>query len=214
MAHITFVHGIGNKPAPDELLRECKIALSDNDGVDLDALGVTTSMVYWADMLHASPAAEQTAQESSPADMEAMVDAQDADLRWLDDVPPDERALVEALARKVGLADVGATTDGAAPDPSAEGSPLEAVPLPSWLERRLMRVLLRDVHHFLYDVDFIPRPGETYKIRAESARECSRRSTTPTAGPDPTSCSGTASAASSPMTRSPRSTTPHRSTRW
>lgn len=46
MAHITFVHGIGNKPAPDDLVREWKIALSDNDGVNMDALGATTSMVY------------------------------------------------------------------------------------------------------------------------------------------------------------------------
>ena len=46
MAHITFVHGIGNKPSPDDLLREWRIALSDNDGVNLDALGATNSMVY------------------------------------------------------------------------------------------------------------------------------------------------------------------------
>ena len=30
-----------------------------------------------------------------------------------------------------------------------------------------MRVLLRDVHHFLYDAQFSPRPGETYKIRTD-----------------------------------------------
>ncbi len=34
-----------------------------------------------------------------------------------------------------------------APDPIMPGSVLEAVPLPSWRKRRLMRVLLRDVHH-------------------------------------------------------------------
>jgi hypothetical protein len=34
-----------------------------------------------------------------------------------------------------------------APDPIVPGSALEAVPLPSWLKWRLMRVLLRDVHH-------------------------------------------------------------------
>jgi hypothetical protein len=167
MAHITFVHGIGNKPAPDDLLREWKIALSDNDGVNLDALGATTSMVYWADMLYAGPVAEQTAQEASPLEVEGIVDAEDADMRWLDDVPADERDFVEALGRKVGLADVSATTDQAAVDPIEEGTPLEAVPLPPWLKTRLMRVLLRDVHHFLYDVEFSPRPGETYKVRTE-----------------------------------------------
>ena len=39
MAHITFIHGIANKPAPDELLRQWQIALLDNDGINLDALG-------------------------------------------------------------------------------------------------------------------------------------------------------------------------------
>ena len=47
------------------------------------------------------------------------------------------------------------------------GTPLEAVPLPAWLKKRLMRVLLRDVHHFLYDAPFSPRPGESYNIRRD-----------------------------------------------
>jgi hypothetical protein len=63
--------------------------------------------------------------------------------------------------------EVTATTDDAAPDPIAPGTPLEAVPLPPWLKKRLMRVLLRDVHHFLYNVSFSPRPGETFNIRTD-----------------------------------------------
>jgi hypothetical protein len=167
MAHITFVHGIGNKTAPDELLNDWKIGLEFNDGVDLDALGVTTSMVYWADLLYPSPAAAQTAQESTLEAVDGMVDAQDADLSWLDDVPADERAFVESLGHKLGMADVSATPDEVADEPIEEGTPLEAVPLPPWLKKRLMRVLLRDVHHFLYDAEFSPRLGETYKIRTE-----------------------------------------------
>ena len=30
-----------------------------------------------------------------------------------------------------------------------------------------MRVFLRDVHHYLYDTEFAPRPGESYRIRTE-----------------------------------------------
>jgi hypothetical protein len=167
MTHVTFVHGIGNKPAPDELLKEWHVALSDNDGVNLESLGVTSSMVYWADMLYASPVSPETAHEASPLEVEGIVDAEDADMRWLDDVSEKERLFVESLGQKVGLESVSATTDEAAVDPIEPGTPLEAVPLPPWLKKRLMRVLLRDVHHFLYDVDFSPRPGETYKIRTD-----------------------------------------------
>jgi hypothetical protein len=46
-------------------------------------------------------------------------------------------------------------------------SPLEAVPLPRWLKVRLMRVFLRDVHHYLYDSEFSPRAGESYRIRRD-----------------------------------------------
>jgi hypothetical protein len=167
MAHITFIHGIGNKPDHETLLDQWRIALGDNDGLNLDSLGVTSSMVYWADMLYPSPAPEETAEEASPLEVEQMVDPEDADLRWLDDVSDEERRFVEELGRKVGLAEVSATTDEAAPDPIVPGTPLEAVPLPAWLKKRLMRVLLRDVHHFLYDASFSPREGETYKIRRD-----------------------------------------------
>jgi hypothetical protein len=48
--------------------------------------------------------------EASPLEVEGIVDAEDADIRWLDDVPATERAFVEGLSRKIGLADVSATT--------------------------------------------------------------------------------------------------------
>lgn len=167
MAHITFIHGIGNKPDPEKLVNEWHIALSDNDGPNLEALGVTSSMVYWADMLYASPAPEESVHEGTELEVAGIVDAQDADMRWLDDVPDEERRFVEALGRKVGLAEVSATTDEGAPDPIEPGTPLELVPLPVWLKKRLMRSLLRDVHHFLYDASFSPRPGQNYKIRRD-----------------------------------------------
>ena len=47
------------------------------------------------------------------------------------------------------------------------GSALEAVPLPGWLTRRLMRVFLRDVHHYLYDATIEPRPGERFQVRRD-----------------------------------------------
>lgn len=166
MGHVTFVHGIGNKPAPDVLLEQWRVALLDDDGPDLDAMGVTTSMVYWADLLYAEPATAAAAHEANTLELEQSVGSDDADLSWLLDVPADERAFVERLGRQVGLAEVAPTRTEAA-DVVEPGSPLEAVPLPPWLKRRLMRVFLRDVHHYLYDSAFSPRPGEHYRIRRD-----------------------------------------------
>jgi hypothetical protein len=158
--HITFIHGIGNKPEPDRLLNEWKIALSDNDGVDLEALGVTTSMVYWADLLYAEPVPDDAAQESSPQEVEQLADPDDADLSWLADVPAEQRAFVEGIAQQVGLTHVSASEEDDATETIVPNTQLEAVPLPPWLKKRLMRVFLRDVHHYIYDVEFSPRQGE------------------------------------------------------
>ena len=57
MPHVTFVHGIGNKPPAEQLSGIWRGALAAN-GLDLDARRVSSSMVYWADLLNAKPLAE------------------------------------------------------------------------------------------------------------------------------------------------------------
>jgi pimeloyl-ACP methyl ester carboxylesterase len=167
MPHVTFIHGIGNKPAPEDLLNDWRVALVDDGGLDLDTMGVTSSMVYWADLLYASPDPAGNGQESSALEAQSTVGPEDADMTWLDGVPEDERRFVEGLGQKLGLAEVTATPDEVAPDPIVPGSKLEAIPLPDPIKRRLMRALLRDVHHFLYNASFSPRPGETFQIRTD-----------------------------------------------
>jgi hypothetical protein len=39
MAHVTFIHGIANKPPRDVLLRSWITALGDGDGPELGVLG-------------------------------------------------------------------------------------------------------------------------------------------------------------------------------
>jgi hypothetical protein len=169
MPHITFVHGIANKPPQDELLSQWRTALQVADGLDLDDLGVTSSMVYWADLLHESPTDGGAGHESNQLELQKSIDAGDADLAWLDDAPPAERELVEGLAHSLGFADLSYNSDGDT-DPVMSETPLEAVPLPGFLKKPLMRLLLRDVHHFLFDAEFSPRPGETYHIRRKIRR--------------------------------------------
>lgn len=166
MGHVTFVHGIGNKPEPNVLLQQWRVALLDDDGVDLAGLGVSSSLVYWADVLYPQPLVENSGHESAEYELAPMVDAAPSDMRWLVSLPPEERAFVERLGIEVGLAMVAATPVEELEAIVAD-SPLEAVPLPSWLKRRLMRAFLRDVHHYLYDVQFSPRTGESFRVRRE-----------------------------------------------
>jgi len=166
LGHVTFVHGIGNKPEPSVLLEHWRAALLDDDGIDLASLGVSSSLVYWADVLYPQPLVETSGDESAPLELAPMVDAAPSDLSWLASLPPQERGFVERLGIEVGLATV-APTPGDDLEAIVADSPLEAVPLPAWLKRRLMRAFLRDVHHYLYDVEFSPRVGESFQVRRD-----------------------------------------------
>ena len=56
MPHVTFIHGISNKPPETDLLRLWRRAMANAaEPVPLGDLGVTSSMVYWADLLYERP---------------------------------------------------------------------------------------------------------------------------------------------------------------
>ena len=67
MAHVTFIHGIANKPAPDVLLKTWRQALAHDDGLALGTKGISSTMVYWADVLYEKPDKDQASQESLEA---------------------------------------------------------------------------------------------------------------------------------------------------
>lgn len=164
---MTFVHGIANKPEPDLLLEQWRAALFDDDGLDLDGMGVTASMAYWADILYANPAPAGSAHESTELELASTVSAADADFTWLPKAPAHEREFVSGLAREMGVV-IGAGTAGTPPEPIVSaGSPMEAAPLPPWLKERLIRVFLRDVHHYLFDAEVRPRPGAFFRVRRD-----------------------------------------------
>ncbi len=166
MAHVTFIHGISNQPEPRTLLEQWRVALLDDDGIDLAALGVSLSMVYWADVLYPRHAATGAAQESNALELEQGIAQEATDLTWLLAAPTDQQAFVRRLAHDVGLDSVvpgpGDQLDRIHPD-----SALEAVPLPAPLKRRLMRMFLRNVYDYLFNTTVTPRPGETYRVRDE-----------------------------------------------
>jgi hypothetical protein len=160
MAHVTFVHGISNKPPPDDLLRAWVAALADDGGVDLDYENVTSGLVYWADLLYAAPLAAGEAESLESVDLHG---AEDADVTWLAD-SAEEAAVMGRLASRIGFLVAAIPVAAGLPTPSpAMDESLELPPPP--IARRVMKTFLRNVHHYLFNVRYSPRPNEAYAIQ-------------------------------------------------
>jgi len=189
MAHVTFVHGMANKPPADLMLQLWLRALGRDDpkpeihappnaGLDLATLGVSVDSVYWADVLYATPETDVSSYESAAderaaieglpvADAAAIVrDAATGD-RWRAELTPGEAAFVRRLEQQLRFEAAGAPEVAVR---VAAASAAERIPLPDFIKRPLMEMLLRDVHHYFFNVEFSPRPGATYRVRDELQR--------------------------------------------
>lgn len=169
MAHITFIHGIANKPDSEALLRIWLQALARNDGPDLGSEGISASMVYWADVMYAAPLIDDGRYESVTDDdfesirQDGITPEQAED--WREELPPDEAAQIDALARHLGADEPDEEVD-----PVPIGTPeteLERIPLPWAIKKPMMERLLRDVHHYLFNALHSPRPGVQFRVQDE-----------------------------------------------
>ena len=167
MPHVTFIHGIANKPPPDILLSLWRQSLARDEGIDLGAEGVTSSMVYWADVMYNEPKNEMAAHESNDSIIERLDN--DLEMDWLAAAEGDELVWTQSLRSKFNY-------DATPPDGNIEFAPQESgfesanferIPLPWWLKRRLMETLLRDVHHYLFNAEHSPAPGREYRVQEE-----------------------------------------------
>lgn len=173
MAHITFIHGIANKPKEEALLKIWLDALAEDqlgndDGIPLSTLGVTASMVYWADVMYDTPLAEGTFESAADWENNASVAEKtdnDPDMSWRANLTGEEKAMVDALGAKLSF-DV-LVDDAFTPPPAEIARTLERIPLPWFIKRRLMKWLLRDVHHYLFNFNYSPRPGANFLVQEE-----------------------------------------------
>lgn len=169
--HITFIHGIANKPAVDSLTCLWKEALAldlrgRGDDIDLDTLGITTSMIYWADVLYDIPQADHVPKaleglDSDLGDESNLLQGPGDD--WRNKLDGEERKFVEGLALKT-FADVA---EPALLNTQQINRKLERIPIPWVIKGPLMAYLLRDVHHYLFNKTFSPRTGITYQVQKE-----------------------------------------------
>lgn len=167
MAHITFIHGIANKPDSEVLLRLWRQSLARDEGLDLGAEGVTSSMVYWADVIYDKPKPEMAEHESNDSIIEP--GDEDVDMRWQRGLVGGEQSWSIGMETKLGYDSEAPDGDEkyVAPLSGFESVDFERIPLPWWLKRRLMKVFLRDVHHYLFNTEHSPRDGVTYRVQDE-----------------------------------------------
>lgn len=181
MPHVTFIHGIANKLEKEKQHAAWLRELNHDDMFDLHAHGVTTSFVYWADVLYEKPLEESQIQESVSNEHtggETVTSANDEDLFWIEDLPDDQKAVLEKLRRRLNFdAEAPSGDDAHMNDPYSqveqeqlESIEFERIPLPWFVKRRVMKILLRDVHHYLFNTEHEPRPGERFKVKDEIQR--------------------------------------------
>jgi len=157
MAHVTFIHGIANKPPSADLLRIWRRALDDAaEPLPLGELGVTSSLVYWADLMYEKPdddlAAHEGVLENTPEAVDAGGGAAAPQPR-----SAEEAAFIQGLrAKMTSRSDAELESAELPPVPAQPSGQLERVPLPWFLKKRILDTFLRDVHHYLFDVEFAP----------------------------------------------------------
>jgi hypothetical protein len=160
MPHVTFIHGISNKPPADDLLRLWREAMAGAaEPLPLGDLNVTASMVYWADLLYAAPNEDLASYEGV---LENTPEAVDGGGGAAPPVPrnAEEAAFLAGLRAKMTVIPDTALVAPEQPQPvpgRPEGA-LERIPLPWFIKKRFLDTYLRDVHHYLFDVEFGP-PG-------------------------------------------------------
>ena len=160
MPHITFIHGISNKPPARDLLRLWRAAVGDGtDGLSLGDLGITSDVVYWADLLYEAPDDDLAAYEGVLENSPAAIDA-GGDVAAVRPQSAEEEAFLIGLRAKMTAVSGAAMLDEAAGMAAEDAPPaaLERIPLPWFLKKRFLEAYLRDVHHYLFDTPFAP-PG-------------------------------------------------------
>ena len=181
MPHVTFIHGISNKPPADDLLRIWREALADAaEPLPLGDLGVTSSMVYWADLLYEKPdedlaALRGRAREHRRGDRRRRRRAAAAAAHAGGGGVP-RRA---CRAKMTALPEAELATAEPPPVPAQPQGTLERVPLPWFLKKRFMNAFLRDVHHYLFDVEFAPPGAHAGAHPADDPQALRRRARRP-----------------------------------
>ncbi len=156
-------------PSKDALIQYWRNTLATdytgNPGLDLSVRARIRS-VHWADVLYAAPLSMTQVAENAEMALESA--------GALANGGPELSGVDESYLQSLGV-EMGFEPDelGAVETPNAPSSSdlaeatAEALPLPWFLKKPLMRAAARDSHHYLFNVEHRPRPGESFRVRDE-----------------------------------------------
>lgn len=172
MSTVVFIHGISNMPDPGTLqsLWENAFAIEKrgNPGLEIGAFGANVELVYWSDVLYPAYAEPRSGAESAAISLE-MSNAIRGDSPSLDGVSS-EWAISISQTLGLDFQNLDSTAESAPSDTEVgelSSAAAEAIPLPWPLKKPLMRAFIRDAHHYLFNVEYSPRPGVSYYVRQE-----------------------------------------------
>jgi hypothetical protein len=145
--HVTFIHGLANKPSPQDLRRIWLDALAapvaGDQGLDLDKDDVTASFLYWADLFFERPL---------PAS-----DYESADEGLAQSLPDEDPVLeadpwTDAMRKRYAIDEM---PDAEEPPVDDVSETLERIPLPWFIKQRVMCHFLQEAHDYFFNVDGI-----------------------------------------------------------
>jgi hypothetical protein len=184
MPHVTFIHGLSNKPEAEILHQIWRRALAKGSGgLNLGAEGVSSSMIYWADVLYPEPDTNVADYESaSELAVEAVDGSGDAEIPVGENYA--ERIYIQnarermsdrsdaeievAAAGEVALpVAVTESMMATAPFPGVDTPKLERIPLPWFIKKKIMAAYIRDAYLYQFNKSFSPRPGFKYEVQKE-----------------------------------------------
>lgn len=185
MPHVTFIHGLANKPAADILHQIWGRALAKGaNNLDLGAEGVTTTMVYWADVLYPAPDPNVTEYENARENLPQALDAS-GDAKIPEGTTVQEQRFLRAMREHdthLSDAELAEGVKNELPDQKATN--LERIPLPWWIKKKIMEAKIRDSYLYLFNKEFSPRPGVSYRVQDELRRRfINALESAPTSGP-------------------------------
>lgn len=170
MATVIFIHGLSNMPEPDILQSQWENALAtdlpNNPGIEIGVYGVSVELVYWSDILYEKPAEAPPSSENATLSIE-ISNAIHGETPLLEGV---SNVWVRNISKELGMDPEEILSSENTPsttDDEILAASAEAIPLPWALKKPLMRAFLRDAHHYLFDIEHSPRPGEIYHVRQE-----------------------------------------------
>ncbi len=172
MATVIFIHGISNMPKPSTLLSLWENSLAtdtaESDGVEVGTYGASTKLVYWSDVLYPDYAKSRSGAESSSISIE-ISNAMTGDTPSLDHVSDDwiERLSQNLDINSNDLRSSSMVEENGGDSETMAAAAAEAIPLPWFLKRPLMKAFVRDAHHYLFNITHSPREGFEYRVRDE-----------------------------------------------